>query len=330
MAKKILVSYDFSKLELLNVRLQNLASDPGTPTEGMIYWNTVGKYPAFHNGTNFINPLARTNHSGTQTASTISDFDTQVRTSRLDQLAVPTAAVSMNNQKITSLSDGTTAGDAVNFAQLQAVANSRQFKDAVRCATTANITLSGLQTIDGISLSIGDRVLVKDQSTASQNGVYVAASGAWSRATDFDSTTPDSEVKTGLTVAVSEGTTYADKQYTLTTNGVITVGTTGLAFSQTGAGTTYTQGTGITIAGSVVSIDTAVVTRKSSGNIGDGTATSIAYTHSLGTLDVQVQTVLIATGETVECDVTRNSTSQVTLGFAVAPTTNSIRVIVQG
>lgn len=103
------------------------------------------------------------------------------------------------------------------------------FKDSVRAATTANITLSGAQTIDGVSVIAGDRVLVKDQSTGSQNGIYVAAAGAWSRATDSDG---NSEVTAGMVVTVTEGTTHADTLWELTTNDPITVGSTSLTFAK--------------------------------------------------------------------------------------------------
>lgn len=330
MAKKFATPVDLTQNELQNARAQNLASAPSTPVTGQFWYNTVSGRFEFRGASGNIDPTARANHTGTQVASTISDFDTQVRTNRLDQLAAPTADVSLNSRKITSLADGVSANDAVNYGQLQAVLAGRQFKDGVRVATTANITLSGTQTIDGISVGVGDRVLVKDQSTGAQNGIYVAASGAWTRATDADNTSADSEVKTGMSVFVSEGTTNADKIFSLTTNGAITIGTTALTFATTGAGTTYTQGTGINLAGNVIAVDTAVVTRKASANVGDGSATSIAVTHSLGTLDVQVQVYEVSTGATVECDVTRNSTSQVTLGFSVAPTSNQYRVVVQG
>lgn len=330
MAKKFLVAIDLSKNEIQNAVAQVLGAAPSTPVPGQFYYDSTTGAITWRNGSGWVNPLARASHTGTQTASTISDFDTQVRTNRLDQLSAPTADVNLNSRKITSLADGVSASDAVNYGQLQAVLAGRQFKDGVRVATTANITLSGTQTIDGISVVAGDRVLVKDQSTGAQNGIYVAASGAWTRATDADNTSVDSEVKTGMSVFVSEGTANADKIFSLTTNGAITLGTTALTFATTGAGTTYTQGTGISISGSVIAIDTAVVTRKASANVGDGSATSIAVTHSLGTLDVQVQVYEVATGATVECDVTRNSTSQVTLGFAVAPTSNQYRVVVQG
>jgi hypothetical protein len=97
----------------------------------------------------------------------------------------------------------------------------------VRAASTANLALAGAQTIDGVACVAGDRVLVKDQAVASQNGVYVVAAGAWSRATDADAA---AELLPGRAVAVSEGTVNADSLWMLTTSGPITVGTTGLVF----------------------------------------------------------------------------------------------------
>src|SRR5262249_17799318 len=118
--------------------------------------------------------------------------------------------------------------DGVNVASLSAPSAFQDFKESVRVATTANITLSGAQTIDGVSAIAGDRVLVKDQSTAANNGIYVVAAGAWSRATDFDQ---DAEVTGGCVVPVSEGTANGNNLWILTTNDPITVGVTSLAFS---------------------------------------------------------------------------------------------------
>lgn len=328
MAKKFLTPIDLTKNEIQNAVIQNLGSAPSSPVAGQFYYDTsTGKFN-YRNASAWVDPTARANHSGTQLAATISDFDTQVRTSTINQMTAPTADFSMNTHKITNVTDGTGAQDAATYGQLQAIANGRDFKDAVRVASTANVaTLSGLLTIDGVTVVAGDRVLLKNQTTGSQNGIYSAASGTWTRATDADSS---AKVTSGMSVMVEEGTANGDTQWTLTTNNPITLATTALVFAQTGAGTTYTQGTGIAISGGSIAIDPAVVSRKYASNIGDNSATSIAVTHSLGTLDVIVQVVEISTGATVECDVVRNSTSQVTLGFAVAPTTAQFRVLVQG
>ncbi|WP_420235121.1 phage tail protein [Pseudomonas sp. ABY48] len=100
-------------------------------------------------------------------------------------------------------------------------------KQSVRVATTANIVLSGAQAIDGVAVIAGNRVLVKSQTLAKDNGIYVAANGAWVRAKDADAS---AEVTSGLIVSVEEGATLANTIWQLITDGVIVLGTTGLAF----------------------------------------------------------------------------------------------------
>jgi len=130
---------------------------------------------------------------------------------------------------------GTTS--LVTKEYVDAVKVGLDFKDSVRVASTANVTVSGPgAAIDGITLSSGDRVLLKNQSTASQNGIYVfnGAASALTRATDADSST---EVTAGMFVFVEEGTVNADQGFVLTTDGTITVGSTSLSFTQfSGAG----------------------------------------------------------------------------------------------
>lgn len=116
-------------------------------------------------------------------------------------------------------------------ALIAAEMNSRDSKQSVRFTTTGNINLSGLATQAGgdwaAALAAGNRVLVKNQTTASANGLYVAASGAWVRASDADAS---AEVTPGMLVTVEEGATLGDTVWELTTNGPITLGTTGLTF----------------------------------------------------------------------------------------------------
>ncbi|WP_231654898.1 phage tail protein [Ralstonia solanacearum] len=114
-------------------------------------------------------------------------------------------------------------------------------KQSVRVATTAAIAKTGLQTIDGVALAAGDRVLVKDQAAApAENGIYVAAVGIWTRAADADQAL---EVTPGMLVPVEEGATNGDSLWQLATNGPITIGTTGLAFELVGGKTGVTAGT---------------------------------------------------------------------------------------
>ena len=229
MARKFLTHIDLAKNEIQNAVLQVLGSAPSTPAAGQMYFDSAANAPQWRNAANtaWINVLARSSHTGTQTASTISDFDTQVRTSRLDQMAAPTAAVSMNSQRLTNVADPTSAQDAATKGYVDSAVNGTDWKQSVRVASTANIaTLSGLLTVDGVTLVAGDRVLVKDQTTGSQNGIWVAASGAWARATDADA---NAEVTAGLAVMVTEGTTNADSQWRLTTNDPIVIGTTAMS-----------------------------------------------------------------------------------------------------
>lgn len=325
MTKKILVSYDFSQNEIQNVKIQNLASDPSSPVDGQIWFNTTtGKLMVRQGGAN-VDATARTNHTGTQLASTISDLATAVQATRLDQFAAPTAAVGLGSQRITGLADPVASTDAATKGYVDAAVNGTDWKQSVRAATTGDITLSGLQTVDGISLSAGDRVLVKNQTAGAENGLYVVASGAWARSSDANSV---ATLTAGLSVMVEEGTSQADSQWRLITDGAIVIGTTSLAFAQIGAGTTYSAGAGISIVGNTVAVDTGVVARKFVATVGG--AVNSAVNHGLNNLDVTVQAYLVATGESIECDIVRNSTSQVTLGFAVAPAADSIRVVVVG
>lgn len=327
MSRKFLTPIDLAKNEIQNAVAQNLASAPSTPVPGQFYYNTTSGRWEYRGAAAWIDPTARANHSGTQLAATISDFDTQVRTNRLDQMAAPTAAVGLNSQRLSSVADPSSAQDAATKNYVDGLVNGTDWKQSVRVATTANITLSGLQTIDGISLAANDRVLVKNQTTASGNGLYLAASGAWTRVLDADAA---SEVTAGMAVMVEEGTTLADTQWRLTTDGAIVLGTTSLTFAQIGAGVAYTQGTGISIAGNSLAIDTAVTARRFAVAIGDGSATSIAVTHGFGTLDALVNLYEVSSGSSVECDVTRNTTNQVTLGFVAAPSAGQYRVVVVG
>jgi len=127
------------------------------------------------------------------------------------------------------------------------------WKEPARAATTANITLSGTQTIDGVSVVADDRVLVKDQTSASQNGIYVVAAGSWSRASDMDAAGEFS----GTAVFVKEGTLSADVAFVCTNDTDVTVGTTDVAFVQFAGNGTVQGGDGIAVTGNSVAVDLA-------------------------------------------------------------------------
>jgi hypothetical protein len=202
-------------------------------------------------------PLARANHSGTQTASTISDFDTQVRTSKVTDLTAPTSSFSMNSQKITSLATPTDSTDAATKAYVDAVTEGLHIHPSVVAATTANVVLASAlengDTLDGVTLATGNRILVKNQTTTSENGIYVVqASGQPTRATDFDTAL---EVDSGDFVFVSSGTANAATGWVQTSQPA-TIGTDAITFTQFSGAGTYSAGTGLTLTGNVFSINT--------------------------------------------------------------------------
>jgi hypothetical protein len=252
------------------------------------------------------------------------------------------------NQKLVNLADGTNPTDGVTKQQLDNAVGGLAWKQPVRAASTTNGTLATAfvtgQTLDGVTLTTGMRILLKDQTTASENGIrVVAVSGAPALASDADST---AELN-NATVYVMGGTVNADRAYTQTVNDP-TVGTTGLVWAQVGGGTAYTAGTngGLTLAGSAFSIllDTAPglvlgaggikVDRTQSGSkvgyAADVTSgsTSAAMTHGLGTLDVIVQVYDKASGAQVDCDIVLTSTTVVTLTFGSTITAAQYRVVV--
>lgn len=216
-----------------------------------------------------------------------------------------TGDLDLNSNKIINLTDPVADSDAATKLYVDNKARGLDWKDSVRVATTANITLSGTQTVDGVSLSAGNRVLVKDQSTASENGIYTVAAGSWSRTVDADA---DAEVTTGLTVFISEGTAASNTVWSLTTPDPITVGVTSLSFTQTGGGTnSYTAGDGLTLTGSTFDVVTASSTRISvlanSIDLGQPTISGSGAGSNFTKVSVDVYGRVTTTGTATAADV---------------------------
>lgn len=240
----------------------------------------------------------------------------------------------------------TNNGDAANKAYVDAAVQPTAWKDAVRVATTANITISGPgASIDGITLSSGDRVLVKDQATGAQNGIYVWNGAAVPMTRALDADTFD-ELEQAV-VTVEEGTSAGATFRQTAING--TLDSTAIAWTSFGmAAPAASESTaGIAEIATQGEVDTGTddariatatkiknaswMLKKFSQNIGDGSATSFNIDHNLNTRDVSV-TVYGNSGnyEDVLVDVQRPSTTRVTLVFAAAPTANAYRVVVVG
>ena len=223
----------------------------------------------------------------------ISDFDTGVRTNRLDQMAAPTGSVSLNSQTITNVADPVNAQDAATKGFVEATSQGLDVKDSCVAATTGNITISTAlnngDTIDGVTLSTNDRVLVKDQSTASQNGIYVVGSSP-ARADDLAAGADAA----GMFTFVEQGTVNADNGFVCTSNkGSAVVGTNNLTYAQFSGAGQITAGDGLDKSGNTLSLDL----KSNGGLVIESTelAIDLAASSITGTLPVSKLTSVTST-----------------------------------
>lgn len=434
MARKFLTHLDLNQNELQNAVIQRLSSNPSTPVEGQIYYNTSTDTIRFYDGAQWIDlptggaggvkititnsaptvnnddteeysigslwidntngnsqPLfylatsvatgaavwvafnATTYHSTNPSTSDTAYSNGHLWVNTTAQQAWIKAGVdsgnaiwkevagvpSLGSDDIANDSDvaGSTVTDALenldaaiggkaDQAYVDGLVQGISWKNPVRVATTANINLANAlengDTIDGITLVTGDRVLVKNQTTKTQNGIYIVpASGAASRSDDASTA---QELKFAV-VGVEVGTANADTVWIQTAE-ITTIGSDNVEFTQFHtadvpnastivAGKVELATTGETEAKSdttraVTPSGLATFARKYSATIGDNTNTSLSVTHNLGSKDVSVTVYQVSDDTEVECDVVHTSTSAVTLTFAVAPATNSLRAVVIG
>jgi hypothetical protein len=277
-----------------------------------------------------------------------------------------TGTVDVTSKRITNLAEPTGASDAATKNYVDNVSAGLSWKASVIAATvgTETFTISGGAvtqitgtTIDGQSPGVNDRILIKNAPAATgtgsspetnqpANGIYTVTNATTnltvSRASDAD--TPAELLQS--VVFVRQGTVNVDNAFVLTTDTITTLNTTPLQFTTFSSATVPDATTSVkgkvqlatTGQAEAKSSTTLVVTpaslstfaRKYTATIGNGSATSIAVTHGLGSQYVTAQIFNDSTGAQVYCDVTLTSGTQTTFGFAVAPTTNQYRVVITG
>jgi hypothetical protein len=361
----ILVHLDLGLNEIQNVLLQQLAADP-SPLEARIYYNTVAHEVRFYNGSAWISVPGSgggTVSAVTGTAPIVSSGGTtpaisivaatgsvpgSMSAADFAKLAAATAAATSSTLALRdssgrlAVASPSAAGDAANKGYVDGLMNGADWGESCVLVSTSNIaSLSGVATsIDGVTATAGMRVLLTAQTTASQNGPWVVASGAWTRPVDYAAA---ATITPNRSYFIEQGTAKHDTGWTLSTDTAVTVDTTSTAWTQFSGLGEVTAGNGLTKTGDTISVlaaDGSITVAvggisvtapplRFSVNVGDGASTAIVITHSLGTRDVQVQVYRNSTPwDTVLCDVERTSTTTCTLRFNVAPTSNQFRAVV--
>ena len=249
-------------------------------------------------------------------------------------------------RRITNLAAAAASGEPVTFEQMNAAIEGIAWKDSVRVASTANINISSPgATIDGVTMSAGDRVLLKNQSTQTENGIYIWNGAAVPMTRALDANT-FAELE-GAVVNVEEGTNAGTQWRQTQVNG--TIGANNIIWTAFGTSAPFATETTAGIAEIATQAetdtgtdDTRMVTplklatysgraKRASTTIGDGTATSIVFTHNLNTEDAIV--MVHETGgskRNVICEIQYTSANSVTLVFDSAPALNSLRVTAMG
>lgn len=343
MARKFTTPINMQGLEIQNVLAQNLASDPSANAgnAGQFWYDSNNHLFKWSNGTIVVDPTSRANHTGAQTAATISDLAAVVQAYRLSTFAPPNAAIAMGNQQFSGLAAASGAGQAIEYAQFQAalatLASGMDFKEteATVVSTVSINTASPGSTVSGHAMAAGDSVLLAAQSTPSQNGLW-AWNGASSPLTRrLDASTAGS-VLSGTMVTISGADNTNPHSVWMQTStgtgagGAITIGTDAQAWLQPFTATSFTAGNGISIttgaiaavaaaSGGVkvvsggIELDTAIAARWVSGTIAAG-ATTGTITHSLGNACPLI--VFRQSGEQVEVSNTATDANTISYNFA--------------
>lgn len=284
MAKLFGVHINLNQNEIQNVLIHKLASAPSTPVAGQMYYNTSGNEMYFYDGTawkpwkangvisvsinttanglsvnastgavTFTLALANGSSAGAMSSTHFNDLTNATASNTVSQI------VKRDSNGNISISNPTNASHAATKQYVDNIATGLNIKASVKASTTANITLSGAQTVDGISCVANDRVLVKNQAVPSQNGVYIVSASTWTRATDY--ATGSNAASTFM--FIEQGSTLGETGWVCTNDtGSAVVGTNSLAYTQFTGGASYTAGDGLTQVGNafnVVAADASII-----------------------------------------------------------------------
>jgi len=233
----------------------------------------------------FISATNQTKLEGIEAGAQVTSF-ARVQTA----LGLASSAIAVNSQKITGLANGTNAADAVNFSQLNAIANGMRLKAPVRGASLANQVLSGALTEDGISYATNDRYGAKDQADLTENGIYVVnTAGAWTRSTDADE---DEELQPGTMFFVQEGTVNGNTGWAILSDTPIGIGSDNIVFTQVFGPGAYIAGAGLTQSGNTFNVGAGLGITVNANDVaviygagGDLTTVNAGDAASAGTLD---------------------------------------------
>jgi len=350
MAQKFLTNLNLNQNQLINATFEVLASDPGSGNfEGrLIYNSTTDTIKVYANGEwrSLPHTIASGGGAGIAEALTVSESNGTVTLTlnvadtdsagllpasfwqMLEDATSDATASKLVKRDAQGNAKVATPTDAAHIATKGYVDAARQgldVKQSVRVATTAPINLSAdLEAgdlIDGVTLVAGDRVLVKDQSTATENGIYVAvASGAASRSSDANGTADTGELMPGTFTFVEEGAVNSDKGFVVSTNGTITIGATAIAWTQFSGAGSFEAGDGLSQSGNTINVN---VVSNRTAIVGD--AVDIASTYvgqssitTLGTITTGVWNgtdIAVADGGTGASDA---ASARTNLGIATS------------
>jgi hypothetical protein len=368
MAQKFLTNLDLNQNQLLNATFEKLATDPTTGNfEGRLIYNTATDTIKVYTGSAFKSlphTIVSGGGVGIAEALTVSESNGTV-TLTLNVADTDSAGLlpaAMWQMLTDATSDATTGKlvkrdgngnakvatptDSAHIATKGYVDAARQgldVKQSVRVATTAAINLAtGLvagQVIDGETLVAGDRVLVKNQVTALENGIYVATtSGAASRSSDANGTADTGELKPGTFTFVEEGTTNSDKGFVVSTNGTITIDATAIAWTQFSGAGSFTAGDGLSQSGNTINVNVVAGRTEITSDAVDIASTYVGQTSitTLGTITTGVWNgtdVAVADGGSGASDAAGARTNlgiKTTAGAVTTSTSTLARIASQG